>query len=900
MPKGIDYPPKDEHDQDPSVDRLVEALGNDMAGAAKEAQKRKVLNDAARRAASDRRYEERMYAKTAARHEREAQEHTERLESAKARLKEEKRAREEAAVRRDEIRARLGVLERLASRSEVEAEAVALEEELHRLERPRTKRAAVKEATEDASRYPVPAVVGERVPKGTDEPISMSRLKGEHVVTPSEESPAILLEDLSGMTPKEHREAQRTLVRRIEDAPKQSEAPQEREAMKVAEKAYLTAYKEFERKRGVWNRLRHGKELADEEQKVAALKRQYDEARVSYANALTRQVQNAVGTRSAAAEERMERKYQKLKETGAEGDFDAYKAARYERTAAYLRARALVRGVGDKIEAARLEGMNERQRGTFGKGLQWLAHQNQKLEKLPGGKSTAIATRALIGAIGISGIGAAVGATGAVTLLGLAGYGSYRVARGLIGAFGGKLLGDAAGTFYEKRLGEADRAAAALSMRKQGREGLSGAVTVEDLQAMDADMRKYAIRAAGEVDIGKGLIRIKKKDLVRGVVAGIGGAGLSISTLELLSGVPGVERAVERIVDPTPESTEAMVASERASTPPLAEATVARGEGFNHLFAELPASKVENPTAVAQYLANTPASELSAKVGALAGGESALVHPGDRLYLDANQNLYFERSGEEPQLLMRNTDGGIEFHKVELTLRPDVPAQAPPVGIPPESRAAPEADIDALERAQTAALNQDQLDGEHTAPVEAAPLGIVEDPATAPATEPSGTRTIEDSIRDAQGGPERAVSSGNMEDSGARTERTIEDSIRDATPRAESFTNAHGVTVSPETPAAYTFKLPNATQEYTVMSGGTPEEASQAAQRYADAHPGTKIYFLTPVTDPLTGMRMNRLDAWDSEQGGPAQKFEGIVQSPRSQVPLPDLNPQHFIRKLPF
>src|SRR5690606_17623912 len=88
-------------------------------------------------------------------------------------------------------------------------------------------------------------------------------------------------------TPKEAREALRATIERFEEKPAPSIAPLERSIMQEREKEYLNAYRELERKRTVWGRLSKGKELGAEMARVEALKREYDEARVSYGNALT-------------------------------------------------------------------------------------------------------------------------------------------------------------------------------------------------------------------------------------------------------------------------------------------------------------------------------------------------------------------------------------------------------------------------------------------------------------------------------------------------------------------------------------------------------------------------------------------------------------------------------------
>ncbi|MDP3403017.1 MAG: hypothetical protein Q8S35_03640, partial [bacterium] len=112
--------------------------------------------------------------------------------------------------------------------------------------------------------------------------------------------------------------------------------------------------------------------------------------------------------------------------------------------------------------------------------------------------------------------------------------------------------------------------------------------------------------------------------------------------------------------------------------------------------------------------------------------------------------------------------------------------------------------------------------------------------------------------------------------------------------------NSYGVEINDAVPSTYEWKVPGMDRTLTVSSGGSPEERSAFARAYANEHPGTTVHFITPVLN--NGVVQLRLDAWDSAEGGPAQRLEDIAVRESTGAPVQSfsrIDPRDFIKKLP-
>lgn len=759
-----------------------------------------------------------------------------------------------------------------------------------------------------------------------------------HAVSPAQ--PAVPVD----LTPREKRAGLRGAVERVagkvyEDAPAPSTAPDERGRMKEAEKKYLTAYKELEQKRTLLNRLVHSKNLAEETEHVAVLKRAYDESRIEYA----KKINQGVGTVASQEkpldksgfEIRMRTQYEKLQSTGElskDTTFETFlgkeRVERQNRVSGYLQFREVVRPYMQQKYEARREAVAVRDReGALSKSLQWVARQNEKQEKMFG-KNGARAIRALAGAALVAGTAASGGWVIAATLGGI--QFARILASGAVIAVTAKTVGDV----YEKMIGKGAQEFAKYEVvhgNDDAKSGISGLAQLERL-----DKRAESIIGRADEETLK-----KKKATVQALTAlglGVGTAGVlaslelsetAVSAVENIGDVSDAPQAAVSTIgasdsnpvpNSSPEQTAPLASSDTETTPVSTEATpettptettgpvgepivpvvtVGQGEGFNHLFARLAVSGVENPSAVVTYLAETPASEISERITALSESGSALVHPGDQLFLDQNQNLYFLRPGEEPRLLMENTGNPaepIKFNSVGLELRP-----TGVVGSATEVSAT--GGVVELASIETATQTQEVAAGVSSESAGDSPEPYL--PITDPDTTPSGPVSISEftgtdqstenpqSVGQVDASPPAPVSRGPVpiDTFVAEQNAALADSV---------ITNAYGVEITPEVPAVYVWQVPGTEHALQFVTGGTPAEQSVWAQQYATEHPGSTIHFITPVRD-VTGALSYRMDAWDSVQGVPAQLLTDIVPNPRlvelDEYPRPDF--QQFTAKLP-
>lgn len=677
-------------------------------------------------------------------------------------------------------------------------------------------------------------------------------------------------------TPREARGALEAVVSQFEDVSAKSSAEAERMAVRDAEDAYLIAFKQLEQKKTVWNRLAKGKDLKEESENVEALKRSYDEKRVAYAAALTESAKQRLAGKDRERADQVLERYNRI-----------------------VRFKEVVKPAAEKRIAARREALDARGRNVFEKALGWSARQNQLLEKRLG-KSGAVAVRALAGAIGVSGIAAVAGGFGAAALAGAGVYGLHKFARGFIGAYAGKLGGDLAGTFYEQRFGRSAQAAAKESLRTAGR---TAHVSLETLQSLDALREKLSSRA-DEATLQR------KKALVQALTAFGIGAGAAAALSDVFAVHHAADTAVASVATeptsaPVPEIQDHATAAPETVTAqapvteaaPLqvdvpesiqAEAVVGKGEGFNQLFVDLRASGLSGDSPVVRHLLDPSmsATELSEEVKALIGENNAVTHVGDKLFVNGEGNLIFEREGVQ-QVLMENTKDGLSVHALnDVDLRE---IHSPSASVVEEAAVADTDTAGAKVPQETEVPLGGPLE-ELTSPADAAPAyptGIVGHSLDQFKTHQNMPQS--EGAKNVTVGPSDTV--GHSLDEFAPHHEL---GASDAHP--ETFTNVHGVEVNPTEPAAYAWKIPGTDTTITVSSGGTPEQQSAFARAYADTHPGATVHFVTPVFED--GVMKYRMDAWDSVEGTPAQRYTDIAPggAPRAALAI---GPEAFIRKLP-
>lgn len=509
-------------------------------------------------------------------------------------------------------------------------------------------------------------------------------------------------------------------------------AQAERAAVQEKEAEYLAAFKDLEKKRTVWGRIANRKALKEGSAKVEALKSAFDESRVAYAAAISKNVEDKVAERSENFEERTREKYDKLKasgmlartEDGEELSFEAFarrSAARaentQERVSSYLRFREVIRPLAEKKLEARREALDERGRSAFDKALGWSARKNQELEKALGGKVNARIVRAAASVALISLGTAALGVAGVMAPVGLTALavgGGARFARSLWGAFAGAAAAEAGGVVFDTFGRKAQREAAA-QLRRTGKN-MSGAeaLSLDDLQRADAKRDKLA-KGADEATFQKNKAIVKALTAL-GVGAGTAGILAEFSTMQHaaeavvgaesadLTGMP-VKGAGELVQGPPTDPNLQSATSAGATAAPSPEAAAASvtgtapapegfqnllrgatihtpGQGMGELFVDLrhqlnaDMAAIPNPSpALAHVLGSNP-NALTHELLAANGGESVTMHTGDQIMVDENQNVWFQAKGGEPRMLYENdptAPGGFKVHALEdLHKQPDI------------------------------------------------------------------------------------------------------------------------------------------------------------------------------------------------------------------------------------
>lgn len=725
-----------------------------------------------------------------------------------------------------------------------------------------------------------------------------------------------------------------TPVLGFKEIAKSADTQIERSEMESKEQAYLEAYKDLEQKKTIWNRLSKGKELKGDEKKVEALKNEFNQARIAYAAAIEKGIRDpGIQNMSEAFVSRMTERYQKLIAAGTP-PLDGFgsprtlreylvseEVGRREKINSYVTFREVLRPHAEKKLEARVKALDARGQGAFTKGLAWIGAQNQKLDGAIG-KTAARAVRAAASTLVVAGGAAALGSFGTMGLLAVAGWGSLKFARAFGGAVIAAAAGEAGALAYEKLRGRSEQERARVGVLHEGKEigvGFFGKsyITEGYLEHLDEKRDRLASRADEST-------LQKKKVLVKALVAMGVGAGAAATLAEYTSLQHAADTVAEVASENTPEpvraatpglgetvspqvssletapsgSVEAAPAAEVPYTTPeapegaiLHEARIGKGEGFNQLIVDLRTSGFTG------FGSELSATKLSEKIGAFDSetGKSGVMLEGDTLSVDAKGNVWFERNGET-QLLMENKSGELIPHKLE--------------GI--EMRTTSTSNIPASE-----ADTQSQIASPEIIETPASIQNEVPDVTVGPDTESIHSENPE-SI---ETGQNELVSEGFLPranlDNGSRLEEMPPASLRtsplnefvpdhqdegllETGGSSEVFTNAHGVEINDSVPSTYEWKVPGMYRTLTVSSGGSPEERSAFARAYVNEHPGTTVHFITPVFND--GVMRFRLDAWDSVEGGPAQRLNDIAVREAPGTPVQSfsrIDPRDFIRKLP-
>lgn len=290
----------------------------------------------------------------------------------------------------------------------------------------------------------------------------------------------------------------------------------------------------------------------------------------------------------------------------------------------------------------------------------------------------------------------------------------------------------------------------------------------------------------------------------------------------------GVDAAVVP-VHPTAPSTSVL----EVSTKP--------GEGFGQLLVDLrhQVGTLEHASPELKHFLEQNPNALTHALGVAHDGQSLTLQPGDTLFVDSDQHVWYHAVGKDPQLVFEHTaptaeapDGYVTQH-IDGHMQLDVHHHAPVHEAPshtPEVSAAPVED-------PSAALNRGQVHGTPILSLETFPdgsdLNTLTQPSDLDSTLPS---------EPAAQVPEQAT-----------VTPPAPEHIYPATPEApvhsalEPFVNTHQVPVEPATTHLYGVPDESAPggQQLLVYGGGdaTNNEFLRRVQELAREHPGEKIYF---------------------------------------------------------
>lgn len=616
---------------------------------------------------------------------------------------------------------------------------------------------------------------------------------------------------------------------------------------------------------------------------------------------------------------------EKLRRKYGEGSERADILGRYERI---VTAGSVVIGQEEAEQKIKEQGLSKREKGSFDSVLGWY-------KGLPPGVRV-LGTSALMFGAGAVMAGtpagwAALGLGGGAALMRWAAEAQKgpktKAAFGFlsrIASVGGitGFVSEAAVTGAHSVLGTKEKAEAKLTKR----EGLGDLSNPENLARISKERRKATV--VEDSIKRQGRFARMVGSLTGGWLFGSAmGGGTSVPEVSTES-APTPDAMVEgtdgNIVDSTsgaavqPEQpvnvTENIPSATALEAAPPVEpivATIEAGEGFNKLILDLRGSvddrlhgMQQDSSPVMKYLFETSPAELSERIGAFdpESGESMLMHAGDKLYLDDKGDLYFERAGEEAQLIIRNDPTSPEGFRVEEFKDVDMlstPTQAPasvaevhsePSQVPePSQEAAVETPPPSIEESVTVA-------NEGSAPIESASSPI----ETSELPQGDGFRTIEDSLRELGGvrveapQPETSVSESPVDPS----YRTIEDSIREAGTVGEgSHTNVHDIEVTPNEPAPYEWKVPGTSETYTVVYGGSSEQTQEWIERELELRPTARILVNDSYINPDTGTTATRVNEWFIDEEGESAVVEGVKNS-TTGITLPPIGEDALIRKL--
>lgn len=684
-------------------------------------------------------------------------------------------------------------------------------------------------------------------------------------------------------TPEEPPSHKDDILELTEEVVTKKTVAEQKAVMEEAQATYLEAYKDFHTTKKVYN-VREPKSLRD-------LQKAYDEARLAFADTLDESVR--------------ERLAKKFEDDGGE-DNPKFEAL-YKRYNNVVRFREVIRPSLERKLEARTEALSEKEKGFFGKGLEWVQAQNQKLEETFGKNGArlvrAVGTTALLAPVAFAG--------GTASALALAGWGGFRVGRSFLYSIAGGSLGTFAGNLYEKKLGRSGQKKAQEQLRNDGRDPYE--LTLERLRDIDASREKLTGKAS-EASLQK------KKMLVRILTAFGVGAGTSAALTEWSSFHAATEAVQDTPVEPsvsypnftdtptkgfpTAPDLDKLYTGTSLTTPPLeydstvfnsdtvtvsggheavvtpqstgaTEVIVGKGEGADKLLTELQeklqaqyAGSTKIPANIEVLLKTNP-HILAQQLGLSHETGGIMLHPNDTVTADDHGRLIFHDSIHNKDVTLINQKG--ELHQMHGHKAVHHTAHTTP-------KVHKSIEAPAEKPVNTPALH------EKLPP----PTGEV----TQTSTPLSGIKTMEEFL-----GEEPHIQQAQLEESHAEVAdsaptktdgiQSIDDYLQQ-TPAGEPDVtpNQFGVTVDPHVPHAYT----SGDSGVVHIFGGDNLEPRQAAEQYARLHPGTTVRFQAWDTDGLGGKTPYTGEFYANPDASGELLAPKLISTDGEAVPAPNPN----------
>ncbi len=384
---------------------------------------------------------------------------------------------------------------------------------------------------------------------------------------------------------------------------------------------------------------------------------------------------------------------------------------------------------------------------------------------------------------------------------------------------------------------------------------------------------------------------------------------------------PSVAGAITKAAEAAP----VRVAVPTAPEGLLTSVSIKPGEGFGQLLVDLrqQVAGLENPPAGLKHFLEQNPNALTHRLGVAEDGASLRMHEGDKLFIDAKQNVFFQAAGQErPTLLFEkvavspDAPDGYKIANVDVdrlgkmqadaVQRPTATARVsaePPAGrVVSDAPSVPRAAVVPTED-PSAALNRGQAGGRVIDAATATPDAVPVRPSTdvpledvaatgdtqAPTPPPEQPVPASDVV------PEKTTPTTGVSEQSTVSASTPAETVA---PELVPYINANQVSIEPAAPHLYTApdEFAPGGRQLIVYGGGNASDQGfmSRVQQLAREHPGEKIYFEAGEPTMYNGIPQKWIT---SAVFDPRSGFR-IGITPESPEMIGRIDPQSFNSKL--